>query len=72
VSEKKPIDSEATRPVWKETLARAGRVAVATAAGGLLERYQNDPRFLAITPLLSMLGKFLRLKYPKAGSWLPF
>lgn len=60
------------RAGWKDTLKRAGRVAVATAIGGILEHYRDDPVMLAATPVLAAVGKKLRDRFPRLRAWLPF
>ena len=60
------------REGWKDTAKRAGRVAVATAIGGILESYKNDPFMLAATPILAAVGKHLRDRFPRLRSWFPF
>jgi len=43
------------------TAKRAGRVSLATLIGGAVAHFTGDPKWLAIAPVLSALGKFLRM-----------
>jgi len=52
------------------TTVRTARVGFATFIGGLVAQLTGDPRWLALTPVISGLGKMLRMFFnlPK----LPF
>jgi hypothetical protein len=60
---------------WEKLLTgakgRLVRAAVSLAVGFLLEKYKNDPWFLAASPLLQMVSKWLRDKFPGKLEWLP-
>jgi hypothetical protein len=43
------------------TLRRAGRVGVASTIAGVISQSTGDIKWLALTPLISALGKFLRI-----------
>ena len=53
-------------------ILRALRSSVSTAVAGFIAAHQADPRYLAAAPLLALLGKFLREKYPSWASVVPF
>ncbi len=53
----------------KAALIRLAREAVALAIPVLLWHLNNDPKWLALKPVLTALAKFLREQY--GWSWLP-
>jgi hypothetical protein len=46
------------------TLVRLARSAVTTLVAGWFSIHQNDPKYLAVIPILHALGKWLRDTYP--------
>lgn len=44
----------------KATAKRAGRVSLATLVAGLVAHFTNDAKWLALAPVISAVGKFLR------------
>lgn len=42
------------------------RSAITAVIAGLVSKYQNDPRYLLVAPVLQTVGKYIREKYPNA------
>ena len=55
---------------WLGILKRAGRTIVAVAVAGIATKYDNDPKWMALAPAISTVGKAIRSKW--GWSWLPF
>lgn len=52
-------------------LKRLIRVAVTVVFAGIVSEYGGSIVYLAIAPILSAVGKYIRIKYPDY-SWIPF
>ena len=48
---------------WKAATMRFLRVAVSVIIAGLVAKYANDPYYLALSPIISAVAKYLRDKY---------
>lgn len=58
--------------LYQGAVGRFLRVALATAAGAAAAKYGQNEWFISATPLLNMIGKKLRDKWPGVWEWLPF
>jgi len=56
----------------KAVLYRLVRSIVAVVAGTLVAKFQNDPRYLWLAPLIQAAGKALRVRWPALADVLPF
>ena len=45
----------------KAVLKRAGRTAVSSGVGVIVAHLKSDPKWMILVPVISALGKFLRL-----------
>lgn len=62
---------------WIENLyegarGRFLRAGLATAAGVLVSHYGNNEWYVSLGPLMQLVGKKLRTRYPGNFDWLPF
>jgi hypothetical protein len=62
---------EDSKPM-KDIIKRFLRVGISTIAGAWFVKLQNDAKYAALIPIISAIGKAIRVKYPKAEDWLPF
>lgn len=54
-------------------IKRGVRAGLSMLAGMAAAKYGNDPRYMAVMPLLMMGGKYVRDKYPGGlMEWMPF
>lgn len=58
--------------VYQGAVGRFLRAALATAAGVAASHYGNNEWYISAGPLLQLVGKKLRDKYPGTWEWLPF
>lgn len=52
--------------------ARLLRAVASTAASAAIAKWQSDPRYLWLVPLLQAGGKALRERWPEVGGVVPF
>ena len=57
--------------MYTGALGRLLRAALSTGLGLLLAQYKSNEWYIAAGPLLQMVGKTLRDKYPGKWEWLP-
>jgi len=60
------------KKILSGAMGRLIRSAVSLGLGILLAKYQNNPWYIAATPLLQAFSKWGRTKYPELLGWLPF
>lgn len=58
--------------LYQGALGRLLRAGLATAAGVAAAHYKDNVWYASAGPLLQMIGKTLRDKYPGVWEWLPF
>lgn len=58
--------------IYQGAVGRFLRASLATVAGLAASHYGKNEWYLAATPLLQAIGKWLRMKYPDSWNWLPF
>lgn len=54
------------RGVWYKLI----RGALAVVVSGAMAKMQGDPKYLWLVPIIQMVGKALRVQFPKAEKWI--